>query len=235
MPKTLTRFESEATMYEAKMEWKVDRIREMIKRKESLDSPSFCCKKDPNQAVWSIQLDFGNREGHEQYLSFSCTNHSLARDIFVDKLSFRIYSKNKYRLVGRFFADDVTFGGTNSDQASKKYTTNAKLVDIASATEKTLFFPDGNLHVVCKVKYFGGVKTYQQRIGTIYRTNVTPKTSTTSASRVSKNEILSGIAKDFATLSTCESTADIFIVVGETKIPAHRCILMARSPVFRGD
>ena len=71
MPKTMTRFESEATLYEAKMTWTVGRIREMIKRKETLGSPAFSCKIDPNKAVWSLQLDFGNAA--EEHLSFTAS------------------------------------------------------------------------------------------------------------------------------------------------------------------
>lgn len=231
MPKTMTRFESEATLYEAKMTWTVGRIREMIKRKERLDSPPFSCKNDPNKAVWSLQLDFGNLL--DDHLSFSCTNHSLTRDIFVDTLSFKIASKSASEIEGSCVHTDVTFGGTNSDRSSKQFPTTAKLNDLAAMTEKSKPHKDGNIHVTCKIKYFGSVKTFQKS-GPISMPATLPRNpSLANSSRISREEILSSLAYDFDALSTSASTADISIVVGETKIPAHRCILMARSPVFK--
>ena len=229
MPKTMTRFESEATLYEAKMTWTVGRIREMIKRKETLDSPAFSCKNDPNKAVWSLQLDFGNVLA--DHLSFGCTNHSLTRDIFVDTLSFKIATKKGTEVEGSCAYSDVTFGGANSERSSKQFPTTANLTDLAAMTDKSKPLKDGNLHVTCKIKYFGSVKTFQKS-GPISLPATLPRTPSVS-SRVSRVEILSSLAHDLAALSTSEATADVSIVVGETKIPAHRCILMARSPVFK--
>jgi len=232
MPKTMTRFESEATLYEAKMTWTVGRIREMIKRKETLGSPAFSCKNDPNKAVWSLQLDFGNAA--EEHLSFGCTNHSLSRDIFVDTLSFKVAGKSGSPIKESYVNTDVTFGGANSDRSSKQFVTTVKLLELAAMTETSKgLLRDGNLHVTCKVKYFGGVKTYQ-KAGPISVPTKLPSTPTSATTlRVSRTDILSTLAADFAALSTSASTADIVVVVGDTKIPAHRCILMARSSVLK--
>ena len=230
MPKTLTRFESEATLYEAKMTWTVGRVRELIKRKELLDSPCFSCKSDPNNASWSVQLDFGNAQPDR--LTIICTNHGLAtREVFVESFSFVPSGKSGKSVDGSYFATDVTFGGATSEQSSILWITNVKLSVLSSLTEKDKALSDGNLYVTCKVKYYGSVKTHQ-RSGPVYKlAEPTPREK--AKFDITGEVILSSLARDLAALSTDCNTADVAIVVGETRIPAHRCILAARSSVFK--
>jgi len=226
----MTRFESEATLYQAKMTWTLGRVREIVKRKEIMDSPCFSCKDDPNKAVWSIRLDFGNAT--PEVLTLTCTNHSLTREIFVESLSFKIAAKGGSPLEGGFRVNDITFGGANSESPSLSWITNAKLPNIFALTEKSKPLQDGNLYLTCKIKYYGNLKTHQKS-GPLCKPCTLPRDREMANFDVSRGDILSSLARDLKSLALDVATADVEVVVGENRIPAHRSILMARSPVFR--